>query len=117
MEKFNMFQKLLIVTVLILPFTVSAKEPVTVPGASNSFSGVIVDKITHEELSGVYLYFEELDKGVYSDADGKFILEGIEPGDYKVSLKYISYHEKQVSVKVKRSKKNHKTIFLEPVQP
>ena len=117
MKKFNMFQKLLIVTVLIMPFTVSAKEPVTVAGASNSFSGVIVDKLTHEELSGVYLYFEELEKGVYSDAEGKFNLEGIEPGDYKVSLKYISYHEKQVSVKVKRSKKNHKTIFLEPVQP
>jgi hypothetical protein len=117
MRKVNMFQKLLIITVLVLPFTVLAKNPVNPPSASNTFSGMITDKVTQEHLSGVYLYFNELGKGVYSGSDGKFNLEGIVPGNYNVTLKYISYHEKHVSVKVKKSKKNHKTIQLEPVQP
>ena len=117
MRKVNIFQKFLIITVLFLPFTISAKNPVNPPSASNTFSGVITDKVTQEHLSGVYLYFDELGKGVYSGADGKFNLEEIEPGEYNVTVKYISYHEKKVSVKVKKSKRNHKTIQLDPVQP
>jgi hypothetical protein len=117
MKNLNVFQKLLIVTILVMPFTLSAKNPVTPPVASNTFSGVIVDKLTQEELGGVYLYFEELGKGIYSEPDGSFNMEGIAPGEYKVTLKYISYHEKQLSVKVKKAKKNHKTIQLEPVLP
>lgn len=117
MRKVNMFKKLLLITAIILPFTISAKNPVNPPSASNTFSGVITDKVTQEHLSGVYLYFDELNKGVYSGADGKFNLSEIEPGEYTVTVKYISYHDRKISVKVKKSKKNHKTIQLEPVQP
>ena len=117
MRKLILFQKLLIVSLLFLPFTVSAKSPLNPPSATNTISGVISDKVTREQLSGVYLYFDELGKGVYSGADGKFNLEGIEPGNYNVIIKYISYHEKKVFVKIKKSKKNHKTIKLDPVHP
>ena len=117
MRKLNIFQKLLIISILILPFTVSAKNPVTPPSASKTLAGVITDKVTQEHLSGVYLYFDKLGKGVYSGADGNFNLNEIEPGNYNVTITYISYHEKKVSVKVKKSRKNYKTIQLDPVQP
>ena len=117
MKNLNLFQKLLIITIIVMPFTLSAKNPVTPPAASNTFSGVIVDKLTQEELGGVYLYFEALGKGIYSGADGSFNMEGVAPGEYKVTLKYISYHEKQLTIRVKKSKKNHKTIQLDPVLP
>lgn len=117
MKNINYIQKLLIVIVLIIPFISAAKNPVTPPVAVDSFSGIVIDKMTQEELGGAYLYFEELQKGVYSGPDGKFNLEGVVPGDYKVTVKFISYHEKQVKVKVKKSRKNHKTISLEPVLP
>jgi hypothetical protein len=117
MKNFNIIRELLIVIVLILPFAVSAKKPVNPPSASRTLSGVVTDKMTREHLSGAYLYFDKLGKGVYSGADGKFNLDGIEPGDYNVTVKYISYHDKQVSLKVKKSKKNQKTIQLDPVQP
>lgn len=109
--------KTLIIIVLIMPANIFAKNPVSPASSSNALSGVITDKVTQEHLSGVYLYFNEIGKGVYSGADGNFNLEGIEPGNYNVTVKYISYHEKQVSVKVKKSKKNHKSIQLDPVQP
>jgi hypothetical protein len=117
MKIINLIQKLLVVIVLIIPITIIAKKPVTPLSAVNSFSGIIIDKLTQEELGGAYLYFEELQKGVYSGPDGTFKLEGVVPGDYKVIVKYISYHEKQVTVKVKKSRKNHRTISLEPVLP
>jgi hypothetical protein len=117
MKNISLVQKLLIIIALAIPFTTIAKNPVTPKASVDSFSGIIVDKLTQEELGGAYLYFEELQKGVYSEPDGKFNLEGIVPGDYKVTVKYISYHEKQVTVKVKKSRKNHKIISLEPVLP
>jgi len=117
MKTIKLTHTILILIVLIMPVLSSAKNPVTPPGASLKFTGVVIDKDTQEQLGGVYIYFDDLKKGVYSGADGIFNLEGIEPGDYKVTIKYISYHEKKVSVKVKKSKKNHKTIELEPVQP
>jgi len=109
--------KLLLITLFVFPVVVSAKKPLTPPDASANFSGIIVDKLTQEELGGVYLYFEELQKGVYSSPDGTFNFEGIVPGDYKVTLQYISYHEKKLSVRIKKSNHHFKTIQLEPVLP
>lgn len=117
MKNINCIQKLLIIIIFIIPLTAAAKNPVTPPAAVDSFSGIVIDKLTQEELGGAYLYFEELQKGVYSGPDGAFNLEGVVPGDYKVTVKFISYHEKQLTVKVKKSRKNHKTISLEPVLP
>ncbi len=102
---------------MIMPVIVFAKRPVSPPGASNTLSGVVVDNVTQEQLGGAYLYFDELGKGIYSGADGIFNLEGIQPGNYKVTIKYISYHEKQITVKIKKSKKNHQTIQLKPILP
>ncbi len=117
MKTVNVIYKLLLITLFIMPIMVFAKKPLSPPDASINFSGIIVDKITQEELAGVYLYFEELQKGVYTEPDGTFNLEGIIPGNYQVTLKYISYHEKKLSVKIKKSLHNYKTIQLEPVLP
>jgi hypothetical protein len=117
MNKMKLFYKTVLVLAILIPFSVLAKRPVPPTGTSNSLSGLVMDKLTQEHLEGVYLYFDELDKGIYSGKDGKFNLEGIESGDYTVTVKYISYHEKQLQVKVKKSKHNQKTIELNPVQP
>jgi len=117
MKTVNVIYKLLLITLFIMPIMVFAKKPLSPPDASANFSGIIVDKLTQEELGGVYLYFEELQKGVYSSPDGTFNFEGIVPGDYKVTLQYISYHEKKLSVKIKKSNHHFKTIQLEPVLP
>ena len=101
--------------VLLQSGNIFAKKPAK-PAVFN-LSGSIIDKETQEDLAGAFLYFEKLHKGVYSGPDGTFNIDGIEPGNYKVTVKFISYHDKQISVKVEKSKNNYTKILLEPVQP
>ncbi len=117
MKKFILIWKILVIIALFLPVMLSAKKPSSPSVSTINFSGLVMDKLTQEQLGGVYLYFEELQKGIYSEPDGSFNLEGVKPGTYKVTLKYISYHEKQLLVKVKKSGKTYRTILLEPVLP
>jgi hypothetical protein len=117
MRKVSHLFSILMIVGLILPAVVYAKKPVVSGTTAQTISGSIVDKETGENLGGVYLYFEELGKGVYSEPDGKFNIEGIQPGNYQVTLKFISYNDKQVTVKVKKTNKNKKIIEMEPVLP
>jgi hypothetical protein len=103
--------------IMIFPSYVFAKKPASPSAAVNTVTGTILDKDTQEDLGGAYLYFEELQKGIYSGPDGKFNLDGIAPGNYKVTVKFISYHDKKVSVKVMNGKKNFTRILLDPVKP
>ena len=105
-----------VIVTMLIPVYCFAKEPSS-GSALKTFSGSIIDKSTNEDLGGVYLYFEELQKGIYSDQDGKFNLEGIEPGEYNVTVKFISYHDKKLTVKVGTSEDNYTKILLEPIQP
>jgi hypothetical protein len=103
--------------VMMFPIYTIGKNPIASKSALQTFSGSIMDKSTKEDLGGVYLYFEELQKGIYSGPDGKFNLEGIEPGDYNITAKFISYHEKKISVKIGKATDNYTEILLEPIQP
>lgn len=107
----------LLLTLMTVPFSVEAKKPTPAKEVSISLTGVVVDKLTQEELAGVYIFFEELQKGVYSEPDGTFNFEGIQPGKYSVTVKYISYHESHEVIKVKNSKRNYKSIQLKPIEP
>ena len=106
----------LVIAAFIIPGYSFAKEPSS-RSALQTVSGSIIDKATQEDLGGAYLFFEELQKGIYSDQDGKFNLEGIEPGEYNVTVKYISYHDKKLTVKVGTSEDNYTKILLDPIQP
>jgi hypothetical protein len=109
--------KILVFALLFIPLTMFAKKPAMPSSATQIVSGNILDKETKEDLGGAYLYFEDIQKGVFSGPDGKFELDGIIPGKYKVTVKFISYHEKQVTLQVGKSKKNYTEILLEPIQP
>lgn len=117
MNKFSKCFIVLVIVILILPSYTFAKKSDPSPSPTQTVSGSIIDKDTHEDLSGAYLYFEELHKGVFSGADGKFNMNGIAPGKYNVTVKFISYHDKQVSLTVEKAKQNFTRILMEPVQP
>jgi hypothetical protein len=98
-------------------FSSTAKKPATTAPSFVAVSGSIVDKDTQEELGGVYLYFQELHKGIFSDPDGSFTLKEVATGTYHVTVKFISYHDKSVSIKVEKGRKNFTKIVLDPVKP
>ena len=61
-------------------------------------SGTIIDQNTGEALVGVKVYFLNSDKFVYTDFDGKFIIESRVADDAKLSASLISYEEKSIAI-------------------
>ncbi|MBN1184350.1 MAG: carboxypeptidase-like regulatory domain-containing protein [Bacteroidales bacterium] len=63
------------------------------PSDANAYtiSGIVVDKLTGEALTGVMIEIEGMDKLVYTDFDGKFELNGLPKGEVKISSSLISY--------------------------
>lgn len=58
-------------------------------------SGVILDKATGEALVGVEVELEGSDMKTFTDFDGKFAFDNVNPGKYKVSTSYVSYEKNQ----------------------
>lgn len=56
-----------------------------------SISGKVADKQTGENLAGVLLSIKDTGIKVYTDFDGNFSFENIEPGTYTIEVNYISY--------------------------
>lgn len=67
------------------------KESVKEVEAKFSVSGKVSDIITGEALAGVKVLVEETETIAYSDFDGKFVINGLTPGDYTLSATFISY--------------------------
>lgn len=71
------------------------------PAANNtSISGVIVDEETGEALTGVEVKLNGNEIKTYTDFDGKFVFEKVNPGDYSVEANFISYERTVRSIKV-----------------
>lgn len=62
--------------------------------------GKIYDDQSGENLSGANVLLEELDKGVSSDTDGEFSFENVAAGRYTISISYVGYKLKKISVLV-----------------
>ncbi|MCK9611861.1 MAG: carboxypeptidase-like regulatory domain-containing protein [Bacteroidales bacterium] len=54
-------------------------------------SGKVLDKQTGESLAGVLVMIEESGLKVYTDLDGNFLFQNVDPGTYTFKVSYISY--------------------------
>ncbi len=55
--------------------------------------GKIIDKNNQEPLAGVAVNIEGTNIVSYTDFEGNFIINGLQPGNYKLNTSYISYKE------------------------
>jgi hypothetical protein len=69
--------------------------------AGTSISGVVVDEKTGEVLTGVEVKLNGKDLKTYTDFDGKFVFNQVEPGDYSVEAQIISYQPVVRNINVK----------------
>jgi uncharacterized membrane protein len=74
---------------------------------STTISGVVVDKNTGETLVGAVISVNGEEK-IKTDLDGKFEIKNLEPGQYTISVDYISY--KAVDMKVETSSKQNEKV-------
>lgn len=61
---------------------------------TGTLKGTVTDESTGEPLAGTTVFIIGTYSGTYSDAQGKFELKGIKPGDYSVKFSYVGYAEK-----------------------
>jgi len=81
----------------IFVFAGDANKTTTPPITTMSINGQISDLESHETLAGVLISIEGTSLSTHTDLDGKFSFEGVELGDYKLNISYISYKEQKLS--------------------
>ncbi len=59
--------------------------------SQNTIRGVIINKETSEAITGAAVYFPELEKGTYTDKDGKFEINNLPKGDFTIKISYIGF--------------------------
>ena len=65
--------------------------PTKAPSATAAINGKVLDYQSGETLAGVAISVEGTDLKVYTDLDGNFTIENLEPGTYNLVLSMISY--------------------------
>ena len=66
------------------------------PPAKISLQGKVIDQKTMEELAGVTVELAGTDMKTYTDIDGNFKIDNVQPGKYTLNISYISYKEKSL---------------------
>ncbi len=82
---------------------------------TTSIAGTVIDETSGETLAGVTVSLEGIDQTVYTDFEGNFKFEGINPGEYTIKTSLISYKVCTLKVKAELKKKNKVDLKLESV--
>ena len=61
---------------------------------NGSLRGRVTDAETGQPLEGATVFIVGTYKGTYTQADGRFVIQSIKPGDYSVKFTYVGYAEK-----------------------
>jgi len=80
------------VAVLGLSSFTGEKEKTADASANITLSGIVVDSQTKVTLAGVEVTIEGTNLKTYTDFEGNFSFDNIQPGNYKVVTKYVSYN-------------------------
>ncbi len=83
-------------TLVFSALTFAEGKSTNTPVATASVSGQVLDINSGETLAGVAVSVEGTDLKVYTDLDGNFTIQGIEPGTYNLILSMISYKKSLV---------------------
>lgn len=87
------------------------------PAAKSSISGTVVDMRTGESLVGVAVSVEGTDQKVYTDLDGSFTINNVDPGQCNLVLSLISYKNSLVeNLKLNPGKKELIDIKLDVIR-
>lgn len=74
--------------------------------SKTALQGVVTDRYTGEALAGVSVKLNESGEVAYTDFDGNFKFNNVDPGTYDITVSYISYRDKtEKGVKTKPTEK------------
>ena len=93
----NQFYRLFVMMGILMVTMLNANAEIKNAGNKNNktvLQGVVTDRYSGEALAGVSVKLNETGEIAFTDFDGNFKFENIEPGTYNISVSYISYQDK-----------------------
>lgn len=108
---------LIVIVTLTVAFGMFAKDPVADVDKVDpvSVEGLVSDKLSGESLTGVKIKLEGYDIVEYTDFDGKFRIDNLQPGKYTLLLEYISYDSKKLErISLDKQSDRNLDIRLQP---
>lgn len=85
-----------------------AKSETKSGAAVFSLSGNVIDERSGEALVGVEVKLEGSDVKTYTDFDGHFVIENLQPGECKLVTSYTSYKKNEQTLKINSQNKQVK---------
>jgi len=79
---------------------------------TGQIKGIVMDDSGDEALVGATVIVEELKIGEAADKDGKFLISGIRPATYTVSVDYMGYITQSKKVTVNRGETSQVSFYL-----
>jgi hypothetical protein len=95
----------------------SKANPDALSATTFNIKGIVSDQLTREKLAGVTIQIGSDQEKIYSNPDGSFIIPNLKPGNNSITVKCISYKDKELTLDDKTLKKGKLTVILEPVSP
>ena len=68
--------------------------------SQNVIRGIISDSLTNESLIGATAFIKETKIGTSTDINGQFEFRNLNPGNYEIEFRYISYHTKKLQISI-----------------
>ena len=79
--------------------------------------GQVVDQITGEPLAGVSIEVPGTEEEVYTDFEGKFVIDALPEGKHDLHISYLSYQkEYHKSMQFQATKKHQLEFKLKPLE-
>lgn len=99
-------KKILMIVLILFCFHIgkSDNEPKEITTTKNTISGIVIDMKTNEPLTGVEINISGIDKKIYTDLDGYFLLEDLKDTTYSVIFTMISYNSCLIDIKLDNNK-------------
>lgn len=78
-----------------------------------TIAGRVTDSQTGETLHGAHVYITELDRGVSTDASGRYRIRRVQPGSYTVVFSYMGFKDKETEIEVQEGETTRRNVLLE----
>lgn len=98
-----MFRSLLATALLLLSVSSFAQVSGKKGRAGFSLTGTVTDVTSRQKLVGATVRIVETNHGTATDELGRFVLTGILPGDYTLSVSFVGYQDAEQNVQVQQN--------------
>jgi TonB-dependent receptor len=88
---------------------------VKVFATTSNIEGYVKDAKTGEPLFGANIMLVGTSMGAATDITGKYLIQNVLPGTYKIRVTYIGYKEQITEIKIKNGEQLKQNFKLEPV--